>query len=104
MKTTNIPAGTQRMSNAGLVWEQKVAGGSTTFRATFQSTVRIHAIDVTTVTLDGVTALTLEAGETEYLNVGTGISDDKLSTVEVVVSGTANVSVARETETGRRVR
>ena len=104
MKAANIPAGSARDSEVGLVWEEKVAGGSVTFRAKFQATVRIHAIAQTTVTLDGVPSITLEAGETERINVGTGKADDKRSTIEVIVTGNANVQLAREEETGRRTR
>jgi hypothetical protein len=104
MKTTNIPAGSQRVSQVGLVWEEKVAGGAVKFRAKMQSTVRVHAIAQTTVSLDGVAAITLEIGETEYINVGSGKGGDSRSTVEVDVVGSANVSIAREEETGRRER
>lgn len=103
MKTTNIPAGTQRMSNSGLVWEEKITDGAGSFRAKFQQTIRVSAVEPTTVTIDGILSATLQAGEVEYFNVGTGQTDD-LSTVEVVIAGRANVQLARDVEAGRRVR
>ena len=104
MKTTNIPAGSQRLSNVGLVWQEVITNGAGTFRANFQSTIRVRAIAQTTVTIDGVLAITLEVGETEYVNVGTGLGGDGLSTIEVVIAGTANVQIAKDIESGRRSR
>jgi hypothetical protein len=104
MKTTNIPSGAQRFSNAGLVWKEEITGGAGSFRAKFQQTIRVHAIALTTVTLDGELAITLEVGETEYINVGTGKGGDDRSTVEVVIAGTANVQIAKDVESGRRTR
>lgn len=104
MKTTNIPAGSQRTSNVGLVWEEKITGGSGSFRARFQQTIRVHAVAQSTVSLDGMLSITLEAGETEYINAGTGLAGDGRSTVEVTITGTANVQLARDEETGRRTR
>lgn len=104
MKTTNIPSGAQRFASAGLVWKEEITGGAGKFRAKFQQTVRVHAIAQTTVNLDGELCITLEAGETEYINVGTGKGGDERSTVEVDVVGTANVQLAKDVETGRRTR
>lgn len=104
MKTTNIPSGAQRQSNAGLVWQEKITNSDGSFRARFQQTVRVHAIGKTTISLDGELAITLQAGETEYINVGTGVGGDDRSTVEVTVAGHANVQLAKDVESGRRTR
>lgn len=107
MKTTNIPAGSQRMSDVGLVWAQEFAAGTGTFEVQHQGSVRIHAITgPVTVTIGASSvALTLEAGETEVINVGTGDAGDSKTTVTVTIAGgSSNVSVAKEKESGRRTK
>ena len=104
MKTTNIPAGSQRMSSVGLVWEEVITGGADTFRVKFQQSFRVSATLATTVTIDGVLAMTMQAGEVEIFCAGTGAGSDDRSTVEVIIAGGANVQVAKDIETGRRTR
>ena len=104
MKTTNLPAGSARISLVGLVWEEIITAGAGTFRARFQQSFRVSATAGVTVIIDGVLAMTLQAGEVEVFCVGTGKADDKRSTVEVVITGTANVQLAKDIETGRRTR
>ena len=108
MKTANIPAGSQRHSEVGLVWERIGARGTAgeTFEVLVQGSVRIHAITgPVTVTIGGIVAVDLEAGETEILNVGTGAPSDGKTTVTVVVAGgTSNISRAVEKERGRRTK
>lgn len=103
MKMTDLPSGSTRSSESGLVWEEKITAGAGAFKAKFQQTVRVHAIALSTVSLDGVLAITLEVGETEYINVGTGQTDG-LSTIDVTITGSANVQLAKDTESGRRTR
>ncbi len=102
MKATNLPNGAQRGVEVGFVWEQIAVGGSPTFEVPAQGTIRVHAIAQTLINIGGVDAITLEADETELLNVGTGAAGDNKSSVTVIVTGTANVSRAKEIESGRR--
>jgi len=106
MKTTNLPAGSQRISEVGLVWVEEFAAGTGTFDVQHQGSVRIRSVSgPVTVTVGGIVALTLEAGETEIINVGTGVANDGKTTVTVVIAGgTSNVSVAKEKESGRRTK
>lgn len=106
MKTTNIPAGSQRNSNVGLVWQEKITNSGGTFQVNFQQTIRVSSVDGgTIVKIDGVLAATLQKGEVEYFNAGTGQKDDNKSTVTIEISGgNAHVQLAKDIETGRRTR
>lgn len=105
MKTTNIPSGAQRISNVGLQWEEKITNGTGTLHLPAQSTIRVRATGATTVTIDGVLAMTMSAGEIEYFNVGYGTPGDGISTVKVDIAGAAAfVQVASEFDPGRRTR
>lgn len=106
MKTTNLPSGAQRIANVGLVWEEKITNGTGDLRVHQQGTVRVRATGATTVTIAGVLAATMSAGEIEYFNVGAGQGDDSRAPVEVSIGGaSAFVQVAKEIERdGRRSR
>lgn len=103
MKTTNLPSGAHRQANVGLVWEEVLSGATGTFRVYPLSTIRVRATGATTVTVDGVLAMTMSSGEIEYFNAGTGVAGDTRTTVEIeIAAANAFVQVAREIETGRR--
>ena len=104
MKSTNLPSGAQRTAEVGLVWEEVLTAGAGTFEVQVQGSIRVRAIALSTVTIAGILAMTLEAGETEILNVGSGLSADQKTTVTVVVAGSANVQVALDNERGRRTK
>jgi len=103
MKASNIPAGSQRNSDVGLVWEEVITNGSGTFKVITQQTFRVSAIAATTVTVDGKLAMTMQAGEVAIFCAGSGESNGR-TTIEVVIAGTAHVQTAKEIETGRRTR
>ena len=102
MKAVNLPAASQRNSEVGLVWEEKLVNAAGTFEAPYYATVRISATAVCNVTLDGESSITLQAGEVERINVGVGAGSDDKKTVKVVTSGAAYVSVAKSEEKKRR--
>ena len=99
MKSVNIPSGALRHVHVGLVYQEIYNGaGGTTFIAPFQSTIRVSAAANVTVTLDGVLACTLRAGEVELFNVGAG-NVPGASTVTVVIGpGDARVQLAQESD------
>ena len=104
MKSVNIPSGALRTVNVGLVWKEVFNGaGGTTLTVPFQTTLRVSAGANVTVTLDGVLAMTLRAGEVEYFCVGAG-SVAGASTVSVVIgTGDARVQQALDSDfAGRR--
>lgn len=105
MKNTNIPSGAQRNANVGLVWEEVLTGALGSIEVPMQGTIRVSADGATTVTIGGILAATMRAGEVEYFNVGSGVANDGKAKVTVVLggAGTPNVQVAKEIETGRRL-
>ena len=104
MKTTNLPSGAIREAQVGLVWEEMYVAGAGTFEVQVQGSIRVRATALTSITIAGIPAMTLLAGETEILNVGTGAPGDGKTTVTVVIAGAANVSRAVENERGRRTK
>jgi len=102
MKATNLPNGAQRGVEVGFVWEEIITGGADTFEVPVQGSIRVFATAQTTVTIAGTLAMTIEAGDKEILNVGTGAPGDNKTTVTVIIAGAANVQRAIEIERGRR--
>lgn len=102
MKTANLAAQSIRQSESGLVWEEKITGGSGTIKVLPHATFRVSSItgSATTVTIDGVLAMTMSInGEIAIFNAGAGNPDDTDPLVTIVIAGgTANVQVARDTD------
>ena len=104
MKSTNLPSGAGRQVNAGLVWEEKLTGAQGTLLLAIQQTFRVRATGATTVTIDGVLAMTMSTGEIAIFNAGDGVSNNKNQVAVIIGGAAAFVQVAKEVETGRRVR
>lgn len=107
MKAVNLPAGSQRNSDVGLVWRQVFSGaGGFTFNGPVQGTIRVSSgAAALTVTIGGVLAATLRTGEVEYFNLGSGLSGDMKTPVVVIIgAGDARVSLAEELDPGRRTK
>lgn len=102
MKTTNIPAGSQRTSNVGLVWREVLTNATGSFMVQQQATIRVSAVAACAVSIDGELAATLQAGEVEYFNSGSGVGENLTRQVEITIGGAAYVQVARDVERGRR--
>lgn len=97
MKTANLISETLRHSESGLTWEEKITNTTGTLELAKASTFRVRATGATTVTIDGVLAATMAAGEIIVFNAGDGNPDDTKSTVTVVIGAIAAfVQVARE--------
>lgn len=96
MRTANNAAETLRHSESGLVWEEQISGAQGSLEVEPWSTVRVRATGATTVTIDGILAMTMSSGEIEKFCVGKGDPDDGKATVTVVIGGAnAFVQVAR---------
>ena len=105
MKTTNLPAGSQRFSEVGLRWIEVLSGAQGTFKVPMQTTLRVRAAGATTVTIAGQLAMTMQAGEIAFFNSGTGEPDDKSPKIEIIIGGAnAFVQIAKDNETGRHSR
>lgn len=97
MKTSNLVSETQRHSESGLTWEEKLTSATGSFEAPKCGTIRVRATGATTVALDGILAATMSAGEVIIFNVGDGNPDDTKVTVTVTIGAVAAfVQLARE--------
>ncbi len=97
MKTSNLVAETIRQSESGLTWEEKITNNTGTLEVPKCSTFRVRATGATTVTIDGVLAATMSAGEIIVFNAGDGDPDDTKNTVTIAIGAIAAfVQVARE--------
>lgn len=97
MQAANLAARSIRHSESGLVWEEKLSGATGTVIVKKYSSIRIRSTGAATVTIDGVLALTMAAGEILVMNVGAGDNDDTISTVNVVIaSASVFLQVARD--------
>lgn len=98
MKTANNVSETIRQSESGLCWEEKITNNTGSLEVLRAGTVRVRATGATTVTIDGILAATMSAGEIIIFNVGDGNPDDTKVTVTVAIAAApAYVQVARET-------
>ncbi len=104
MKTVNMPSGAQRNTDVGLVWVEVITNNTGTIYVPLQGTVRVRATGATTVTIDGVLAMTMSSGEIERFNVGTGAEDGKAVVTVVIGGAAAFVQVAKENEKARHHR
>jgi hypothetical protein len=97
MKTSNTVSQTLRHSESGLTWEEKLTNATGSLEVLKAGTIRVRATGATTVTIDGVLAATMSAGEILIFNVGDGNPDDTKVTVTVAIGAIAAfVQVARE--------
>lgn len=97
MKTANIASASLRHSESGLVWEEKLSGAQGTIEVVEYATFRVRATGATTVTIDGVLAMTMTSGEIAIFCAGRGNPDDTKPTISVVIGGAnAYVQVARD--------
>ena len=96
MRSANLANRAARTSESGHVWEEKLSGAQGTVTVEKFSTIRVRATGATTVTIDGILAMTMSTGEIELFNAGNGTPADSKETVDVVIGGAnAFVQVAR---------
>ena len=101
MKPTNMPTGAQRNIDVFPCYQEVLTNNTGTFSLQIQGSFRVRATGATTVTVGGILAMTMSAGEIAGFNVGTGPVDNK-SMVEVIIGGApAYVQVFQEIERGR---
>lgn len=96
MKTMQDDSRTPIVGEAGLSWELLVENGALTDeKLKSYTTLRIAAVADCKVTVDGVDALIVLAGDTAIINTGLGNPKDKRS-VLVTTVGAAHISKAAE--------
>lgn len=100
MKTANVVSDNLRQAETGLMWEEQITNSQATINLAKQTTFRVRATGATTVTIDGILAMTMSTGEIAIFNTGTGSMKDTGKNYIAVVIGGANayVQVARETD------
>ena len=97
MRTANLANEAIRQAEVGHVWEEKLSGAMGTLELAPMASFRVRGAAGTTVTIDGVLAMTMAAGEIAILCAGNGNPDDTKPTVTVVIAGAAAfVQVARD--------
>lgn len=101
MRTSNLANEALRHAEVGHVWEEVLSGAQGTITLNPFQTFRVRAAGATTVTIDGVLAMTMVSGEIAIFNAGSGVPDsitNRQATSAVVVIGAANafVQVARD--------
>lgn len=105
MRSANLANRAARTSESAHVWEERLTNAQGALEVEKFSTFRVRATGATTVTIDGVLAMTMVSGEIEWFNAGAGIPDPNLNyagnsdakeTVTVTIGGAnAFVQVAR---------
>jgi hypothetical protein len=99
MRTSNLANQALRHAESGHVWEEKITNAQGSIEVTECATFRVRATGATTVTIDGVLAMTMMTGEIAILNAGTGSPDDAKPTITITIAGAAAfVQVARDNE------
>ena len=97
MRTANLASQSARQSDVGKVWEELLSGATGTLEIPKYHTFRVRATGATTITIDGVLAMTMSSGEVELFNSGGGDQTDTKNTVTVVVAAAgAFLQLARE--------
>lgn len=87
-----------RQTDAGNAWEEKITNAMGTIELPKHTVFRVRASGATTVTVDGILAMTMSANEIALFNSGDGDPDSGKPTVSVVIAGApAWVQAARET-------
>ena len=98
MRTADPITDSLRESESGKCWEEKLSNTTGTIQVSKTATVRVRCVTTgTTVTIGGVLAATMLAGEIIIFNAGDGDPDSTSTTVPVVIGAQAAfVQVARE--------
>lgn len=95
----NQPARTQKNSDFGHVWEEKISDALGSIEVPKYAAVRVRATGASTVTIAGTLAATMLSGEVMIFNSGIGNTTDTKKTVTVTIAvAKAYVQVARTVE------
>lgn len=85
MRTSNLSNEALRHSEVGQVWEERITNGQGTLVLKPFQTFRVRAAGATTVTIDGILAMTMQSGEIAIFNAGSGVPADVDASTGVVV-------------------
>lgn len=103
MRASNQLSAAQRTSEVGLVWKEvNSGGGASQLEVPRHTAIRVRATAGTTISLDGVLAVTMISGEILLLNSGIGKSygenGDLKNTVTLAWSGTCFIQLGMESQ------
>jgi hypothetical protein len=99
MRAGNLVTEAERSSDSGQCWEEKLTNATGSIELPRHTPFRVRATGATTVTIDGILAMTMSTGEIAVFNTGDGNPDATKSTVTVAVGAVAGfLQVARETQ------
>jgi hypothetical protein len=102
MKTANVVSENLRQTETGLCWVEMLSGAQGTLQLGDAQTFRVRATGATTVTIDGLLAMTMSTGEIAIFNTGHGSPDLPSPYITVVIAGAnAFVQVAAEVDRQR---
>jgi len=97
MKTSNLVSESVRQSESGVTWEEKLTSATGSIQVPKRATFRVRASGASTVTIDGILAMTMSTGEIAIFNAGDGDPDSGKNTITVTIGAVAAfVQVARE--------
>jgi hypothetical protein len=103
MRTSNNANQALRESEVGQVWREMLSGATGTLSLRPYQTFRVRATGATTITIDGLLAMTMSAGEIAIFNSGGTVSesssglDVRNTSITVVIGGaSAFVQVGRD--------
>ena len=85
MRTSNLATQAMRVDEVGQTWEEKITNSQGTLVLKPFQTFRVRAAGATTVTIDGVLAMTMQSGEIAIFNAGSGVPADVDTSTGVVV-------------------
>lgn len=92
MRTSNLANEAVRQAETGQVWEEQLTNAQGTLQLKPYQTFRVRAAGATTVTIDGVLAMTMVSGEIAIFNAGSGQPVDVDTATNSVVVRQANVA------------
>lgn len=92
MRTSNLANEAVRQAETGQVWEERLTNAQGTLQLKPFQTFRVRAVGATTVTIDGILAMTMATGEIAIFNAGSGSPVDVDSSPTGVVVRQANVA------------
>lgn len=97
MRTANLANEAVRQAEVGHVWVEVITNSQTSIEVPLYSTFRVRASNGTTVTIDGILAMTMSNGEIAVFNAGSGDPSDTKTSVTVAIGGAnAYVQLARD--------
>lgn len=97
MRSANLANEAERNFTVGGVWEEKISGATGSIEVAKMATFRVRATGATTVTIDGVLAMTMISGESEIFCAGNGNPASGKNTVTIAIGAAAAfVQVARD--------